>query len=130
MKSTPSRFRFITLAIVFIWFFVGGIFHFALPQFFLEIIPPQLPFRIEAVYISGFFEIVGALGLLRTGLRRYAGYGLIALTVVVTPANVYMWLHAELFPAIPPILLGARLALQIVLLAGIWWSATQERCPD
>lgn len=120
------RSRKIALAIVFVWFAVGGVMHFVAPEFFLKIVPPQLPLRLEAVYVSGLFELAGALVLLLPRWRRMAGWGLIALTVAVTPANVYMWMHADLFPRIPEALLALRLVLQIVLIGGIWW-ATQAR---
>jgi hypothetical protein len=58
----------IGLTIVFTWFFLGGIGHFVAPDFFLNIVPPGLPLRIEAVYVSGFFELAGALALLHRNL--------------------------------------------------------------
>jgi uncharacterized membrane protein len=114
----------IAFAIVLIWFLVGGIGHFVAPEFFLRIIPPNLPLRIQAVYISGFFELAGALGIFHAAYRRAAGIGLFVLTIAVTPANVYMWLNPQLFPKIPEILLALRLVLQAFLLLLIWW-ATQ-----
>lgn len=115
-----ARCRAVGLAFVFVWFAVGGIGHFAAPDFFLKIVPPGLPLRLEAVYISGFFELLGAAGLLHLKTRKAAGIGLFLLTIAVTPANIYMWLNPQLFPAIPEILLGARLVLQAILLAIIW----------
>lgn len=112
----------IALAFVFIWFFAGGIGHFVATAFFLKIVPPQLPYQIELVYISGFFELLGAFGLLHLKSRRAAGIGLIALTIAVTPANIYMWLNPQLFPRVPEILLALRLVLQVVLVAMIWWA--------
>jgi uncharacterized membrane protein len=109
------------LIFVFIWFSVGGIAHFLIPEFFLKIVPPSLPFRMEAVYVSGFFELLGALLLLWPRWRRWAGIGLMALTLAVTPANVYMWTHSHLFPQVPEFLLALRLVIQIMLIAIIWW---------
>lgn len=119
----------IALSMLFLWFAIGGIGHFAASQFFLKIVPPDLPMRAEAVYLSGFFELIGALGLLHKKYRRIAGIGLFCLTIAVTPANVYMWLNPQLFPAVPEILLTLRLALQIFLLWTIWWS-TQPTIPS
>ena len=116
----------LAMALVFVWFLAGGIGHFVAPAFFLKIIPPTLPFRIEAVYVSGFFEAIGALGLVSLKYRRAAGLGLFALTIAVTPANIYMWLNPQLFPNVPAILLSARLILQIMLLALIWWATLPE----
>ena len=115
-----ARLKTVCIAIVFAWFFIGGLGHFLAADFFLKIVPPALPYRLPAVYISGFFELAGALGLLLPALRSAAGMGLFALTVAVTPANVYMWQHAELFPTVPPPLLAGRLVLQVLLLATIW----------
>ncbi|MBF3272180.1 hypothetical protein HKW77_24005, partial [Pseudomonas aeruginosa] len=48
-----------------------------------------------------------------------AACGLFILTLCVTPANLYMWQHPDLFPSFPPTLLAARLALQAFLLGCI-----------
>lgn len=110
----------IGLAFVFLWFAIGGVSHFLLADTFLKSIPPALPLRMAAVYISGLFELLGAIGLLHPATRKPAGIGLFVLTVAVTPANIYMWLHPELFPQIPSTALALRLPLQLVLLAIIW----------
>jgi len=114
------------LYFVFLWFAIGGAAHFVVTDFFLKIIPPELPLRLEAVYISGVFELLGAAGLLHPKLRRAAGLGLFLLIIVVTPANIYMWRHPELFPAVPESLLALRLLLQVGLLALVWWSTKPE----
>ena len=117
----------IALAIVTSWFLIGGAGHFVAPDFFVKIVPPGLPWRVPAVYISGVFELLGAAGLLYRPTRRAAGIGLLLLTVAVTPANVYMWQHAELFPRVPASLLMARLWLQVLLLATIWHASQPSR---
>jgi len=112
----------ITLGIVFIWFFGGGVGHFVNSAFFVNIMPPYLPYHLEIVYISGVFEILGALGILLFATRQWAGNGLFLLTLAVTPANIHMWMHPELFPEVPEAFLSVRLVVQVVLLVGIWWS--------
>lgn len=114
--------RLLALAIVFCWFLFGGIGHFVLTPFFVSIVPPYVPSPQAVVYISGGFEILGALALLWGRTRRLAGWGLILLTLAVTPANLYMWQHPELFPKFDPRFLSARLLVQLLLLIGIWWS--------
>ena len=117
----------IGIVFIFIWFSVGGIGHFLAPDFFLQIIPPSLPFRIQAVYVTGFFEVAGAVGLLGSTVRKAAGRGLFFLTIAVTPANVYMWLHPQLFPRIPEVLLGLRLVVQVMLLVLIWYATNSPQ---
>lgn len=124
-----NKLKYAGLAIVFLWFMGGGITHFTNAEFFLNIMPSWLPWHLPLVYISGVFEILGALGLLLTATRSWAGYGLIALTIAVTPVNVHMWLNPELFPDVPETMLSVRLVIQGLLLALIWWSTrpmTQE----
>lgn len=116
-----SKMKIAGLAFVFLWFAIGGIAHFTSSQKFVAIMPPYMPLHLEAVYISGVFEILGALGLLFVRTRRMAGLGLIALTILVTPANVHMWLNPDLFPTIPPLVLLIRLPVQAALILLIWW---------
>lgn len=109
----------ICIVFVFVWFFFGGIGHFTVADFFVVIVPPYLPQPKLLVMISGVFELLGAIGLLYAPTRKAAAWGLFALTLCVTPANVYMWQNPELFPKFPPLLLSIRLAVQVVLLAAI-----------
>jgi uncharacterized membrane protein len=114
----------IGVGFVFLWFFLGGIGHFAATRLEMSIVPPSLPNPHALVLISGVCELLGALGLLFAASRRVAGIGLFALTLAVTPANIYMLQHAERFN-VPYWLLVARLPLQLVLLAIIAWSTIQ-----
>jgi uncharacterized membrane protein len=109
------------LAFVFLWFMGGGIAHFIITDFFAAIMPPYIGWHREIVYISGVFEILGAIGVLIPALRQWAGNGLLLLVVCVSPANIHMWLHPELFPDVSPLFLSIRLVVQVALLALIWW---------
>lgn len=109
------------LTIVFAWFFIGGIAHFALTAVEMRIVPPWMPWPRAAVLISGLFELLGATGLLFSKTRATAGYGLFALTIAVTPAHIYMLQRPELF-GIPYWILVARLPLQLALLSLILWA--------
>ena len=51
---------------------------------------------------------------------------MIALLVAVFPANVDMLMNADQFPAIPVWVLVARLPLQGVLIAWVWWAAVKR----
>jgi uncharacterized membrane protein len=122
MERATLTLRHMGLAIVFLWFFAGGFGHFMQSAFFVSIMPPYVPYHLELVYISGVFEILGALGILFARFRLWAGNGLIVLTLCVTPANVHMWLNPELFPDVPAVFLSLRLVVQVLLLLCIWWS--------
>ena len=109
------------LAIFFIYF---GIDHFVNVEFYLSIMPPAFPMHLEAVYISGLFEILGGVCVLIPSLRRTAGLGLIALLVFVYPANIYMAITPEAFPEISIGLLYFRLPLQFLF---IYWAYSVTR---
>ena len=103
-------------------FYCGvGIAHFMVPENFLIIIPPYLPYKLELVYISGFFEILFGLlmsivifnefihflilrfkknnflqfiFLSKKSILKYKyfySYGLIFLLIAVFPANYYLY---------------------------------------
>jgi len=101
-------------------FLTSGVSHFLLTRFFVAIMPPYLPLPYAAVYVSGVFEIIGAIGLLLPAHRYTAGIGLFVLTILVTPANIHMALNPELFPAFSKSLLYWRLVAQVGLLALIY----------
>jgi uncharacterized membrane protein len=111
------------LVVVFLWFFIGGIAHFAAMQTEMRIVPPYIPWHRATVLMSGVFELLGALGVIWSRSRAVAGAGLLLLTLAVTPANVYMLQHWDQFP-VPYWALVARLPLQIVLLWVIAWSTS------
>jgi uncharacterized membrane protein len=116
----------IGLVLVFLWFLFGGVAHFALTEVEMRIVPPALPWPRATVLISGVFELLGAIGILVPATRRAAGIGLFFLTIAVTPANVYMLQHAELFN-VPRWALIVRLPFQAALLALILWSTWTPR---
>lgn len=116
------------LVLVFLWFLFGGVAHFALTEAEMRIVPPVIPWPRAAVLISGVFELLGAVGILIPATRRAAGVGLFLLTIAVTPGNVYMLQHAELFN-VPRWALIVRLPFQVVLLVLILWSTWTPR-PD
>jgi len=82
-------------------------------------VPPFLPAHAEIVAITGFFEILGGVGVLVPPTREAAGWGLIALLIAIFPANIYMVVDTEKFAKIaPPLALYGRLPLQFL---AIWW---------
>jgi uncharacterized membrane protein len=108
------------LVLVFAWFLLGGLAHFAFTEAEVRIVPPWVPWPRIVVLVTGLLELTGAVGLLLRRTRAAAAWALFALTLAVTPANVYMLQHADLFPQVPSLALVLRLPLQVVLLALIW----------
>ena len=110
--------------------FVGaGVTHFVVPESFARIVPAWVPNPRFVVYLSGVAEIAGGLGLLVPALRRYAGWGLIALLVAVFPANIHMLqlARAEDASAAYQLILWMRLPLQPLLVWLVWKAAVESR---
>jgi uncharacterized membrane protein len=106
-----------------------GILHFVDPDPFIQIVPSFLPAPRALVLVSGFFEVLGGVGLLVPRVQRAAAWGLVALYVAVFPANVNMALnHISLDPQhpIPSAALWGRLPLQLVLIAWAWWYTRKD----
>ncbi len=127
MSQRGNLLRRLTLGFVFLWFFLGGIAHFAFTRLEMSIVPSWLPHHRFLVLLSGVFELLGAAGILIGFTRSAAGWGLLLLTAAVTPANVYMLQTAAHHPAIPLWALILRLPFQLLLMAGIWWSTRPQR---
>jgi uncharacterized membrane protein len=118
------------LKIVFAAFFIGaGVSHFRNPEFFLRIMPDYIPASLHApaVQVSGAFEILLGILLLVPRTTRLAAWGLIALLIAVFPANIYLYQHQELMPAVSPIAQMVRLPIQGVLIAWAYWYSRPDR---
>ena len=74
-------------------YIVAGALHLIEPEPYLRIMPSYIPWHPAMVRISGFFEILGGLGLLVPATCRTAAWGLVALLIAVFPANLYMAMY-------------------------------------
>lgn len=109
-------------------FVAAGALHFKNPRMYEAIVPPFLPAHRELVLTSGFFEMLGGLGVMFPQTRRAAGYGLIALLIAVFPANVYMAVDTAKFgQLVPTPILYGRLPLQFLLIYWIWAACVKAR---
>src|ERR1700754_1720020 len=69
------RARLVGLTIVVLWFFIGGIGHFAATATEMRIVPPYIPWPRAVVLVGGVFELLGAAGLLWGAAPRAGGGG-------------------------------------------------------
>ena len=109
--------RFVLAAL----YVAAGLAHLAVPEKFLAITPSWVPFPSTVIFLTGLCEISGALALLTTRLRGWAGAALALYALCVWPANIKHAFEGVHLPPIPDGWLyhGPRLALQPVL---IWWA--------
>ena len=102
----------------------AGFMHLLTPDFFVRIIPPQLPEPEWLNVISGLIEITLGVYLLEPRTRVLAAWGTIALLIAVYPANVYMMLE-NVGPEGPgtgnPEVNWVRLPFQFLFGDWAWW---------
>jgi uncharacterized membrane protein len=119
-RRTLNRIKSVSKYLLAIFMVGAGTLHFVRPEFYLKIMPPYLPWHLELVYLSGFFEIALGLLLLVPRISRLAALGIIALLIAVFPANIFLYQHQELVPGSPTLHL-LRLPLQGVFIAWAYW---------
>lgn len=113
--------RTLVRALVAAFFIVAGLNHFRDPTPYLAMMPPWVPWPAILDKIAGAAEVAGGTGLLVSHFRRAAAWGLLALLVAVFPANLQVALHGWPGVEIAPWILWARLPVQLVFMAVVWW---------
>jgi uncharacterized membrane protein len=118
-----SRFKQVSLWVMALFYVVAGINHFRDPGFYLQMMPPYIPWHKTVIAISGVAEIALGVALLIPRCSRWAAWGVIALLIAVYPANVYMWtadVHID-GQAVPPLFHAIRLPAQALLILWAYW---------
>lgn len=117
-KLAPGRTDRLALSIA-IPFTIAGCSHFLNPERFIAMIPEVFPEPRLLVYLTGAFEILGAIGLVIGRTRRLAAMGLVALLVALFPANVHVALSGATVEGLPEArwYYWARLPVQLVFIA-------------
>ncbi len=113
--------RLFSIVIMSIFYISVGVNHFIIPEWFLQIVPPHLPYKLELVYISGFLEIILGVMLLIPATRFYAAWGLILLLIAVYPANIYLAQTNGAAMNTTPLVAWGRLPFQFVFIALAYW---------
>jgi uncharacterized membrane protein len=110
-------------------FCFAGFNHLLNPDFYVAIIPPELPNPEWLNVISGLAEIVLGVFLLEPRTRRYAAWGMIALLIAVFPANIYAAAEnvgIEGPGSGPGTAAYVRLPFQALFIAWAWWYTLPE----
>ena len=121
MIMTNKNIRLLSIIIMSIFYVSVGVNHFTIPEWFLQIVPPRLPYKLELVYISGFMEIILGVMLLIPATRFYAAWGLILLLIAVYPANIYLAQTNGAAMNTTPLVAWGRLPFQFVFIALAYW---------
>ncbi len=63
--------------------------HFAFTKGMSMMLPDFIPFKTEAVYLTGIIEIAAAIGLFIPNFRIVTAWLLIAFFILILPANIH-----------------------------------------
>jgi len=117
--------KVISVFVMGIFYIIVGIKHFQDPSWFVQIIPPILPYKYELVYISGFFEILLGVLLMIPRFQSIAAEGLIVLLICVYPANIYLAQTNGVALGISPLIAWGRLPFQFVFIGLAYWHSKE-----
>ena len=115
--------KFITILIMSCFYMNVGVKHFIEPEWFLQIMPPNFPHHYQAVYWSGFFELLFGFLLINPKTRFIAGWGIIFVMITVFPANLYLAVNDGAVMGISKELAWGRLPFQYVFIGLAYWHA-------
>jgi uncharacterized membrane protein len=123
-----EKYKLLTIYVMSFMYIFIGIKHFTDPQYFLDIVPPQLPSKLFLVYFTGLIEVVGGAAILISKTRKVGAYLLIFLLLTVFPANIYLYVSET-----PQSLLGIskmdaliRMPFQIPLILLAFWHSKKN----
>ena len=89
-SSLKSNRQTIARLFIFTWFFIGAIAHFAIPEPFLRIMLPYIPFHLACVYISAAFDLICSVGLWVNHVPCFPVYGFISFTSIFSIATIHI----------------------------------------
>ena len=115
------KIKILSIYIMGIFYIMVGIKHFQDPSWFVQIVPPILPYKYELVYISGFFEVLLGILLMIPRFQSIAAKGLMALLICVYPANIYLAQTNGVALGVSPLIAWGRLPFQFVFICLAYW---------
>ena len=113
--------KYFSMIVMGVFYISIGISHFTSPIWYVKIVPPYLPYKLELVYISGLFEILFGGMLFFKKTRFLAGWGLILLLIAVYPANIYLAQTNGAAMNTTPLIAWGRLPLQFIFVGLAYW---------
>jgi uncharacterized membrane protein len=116
-RMAPAKRARVGLSLFFLFTSIG---HFIKTEEMAAMLPAAVPYRISIIYLTGIFELLGAIGVWIPRLTRLTGFLLILMLIAVLPANVYSAINRVDFGGHGggPAYLLVRVPFQIFVL---WW---------
>jgi uncharacterized membrane protein len=115
------------IALVIMFLFTGFSHFSSMKHDFAAMIPAPLPNGLWVIYLTGLFEIAGAIGLLIPRTRKLAGICLVLLLVGLFSANVNAALNEIPLRGEAATPLWIRTPMQLLYIGMVWWTSIKAR---
>lgn len=115
-----------------LFFLFTGIGHFIRTEPMAAMLPPSVPYRVGLIYLTGVFELLGAVGVWIPKLMKITGVCLILMMLAVLPANIYSAFNHVEFGGheYGPLYLLVRVPFQLFVIAWIYVATEQQWMSD
>ena len=114
-----------------LFFIFTAIGHFLRSEEMAMMLPAAVPYRVDLIYLTGIFELLGAIGVWLPRLTRLAGLLLIIMLIGILPANIYSAIQRVDFGGhqAGPLYLLVRIPFQVFVIWWIYFSTEQKWFP-
>lgn len=102
--------------------------HFNTTEEMAQMLPPAIPYRVALIYLTGIFELAGAIGVWIPRLTKITGLLLILMMLAVLPANVYSAFNHVNYGGhdAGPVYLLVRVPFQLFVMGWIYFATEQN----
>jgi uncharacterized membrane protein len=114
------------IAVVIMFLFTGTTHFTGMKYDYAAMLPGPLSDNLGIIYLTGALQIAGAVGLLISRTRRFAGICLVLLLLAMFPGNVYAALNEVPFRGEPPTPLWLRTPIQVFFIGMVWWTSVRK----
>ena len=111
-----------------LFFLFTAIGHFISSEAMAAMLPPAVPYRVELIYLTGIFELLGAIGVWMPRLTRLTGLLLIIMLAGILPANIYSAFQRVDFGghSAGPLYLLVRVPFQLFVIGWTYFATEQK----
>jgi uncharacterized membrane protein len=124
-----ARAKELLLYLMAAFYILAGFNHLVNPEFYVAIMPPNLPAPEWLQLVAGLAELVLGVFVLDRRTRPFAAWGIIALLIAIFPANLYV-ARENVGVGGPGTGAGLgnwiRLPFQALLIVWAWWYTDPE----
>jgi uncharacterized membrane protein len=124
-KIAPAARARVGLSLFFIFTAIG---HFIKTEEMAAMLPSFVPNRVEIIFVTGIFELLGAIGVWIPRLMRITGLCLILMLIGFLPVNIYSAINRIDFGGhgSGPAYLLVRIPFQLLVIGWAYYATEQQ----